>query len=514
MEKNSFKTNKPRDYGPPPNKVIYFVVAHLIRFILKPFFKVKWTVSPDVRNLKPPFVILGNHPSYLDPFLMAGALYPFKINFLAAATFFRNKKIEPLLYLGGVIPKTQFRADPVSIKSMFKVIKRGGILGIFPEGARSTDGGPLTIEDSITKFIRKIGQPVVTVVSNGSYLSWPRWSESSFRRGQINIDVKLLFSKEDIANLTQDELHMKTIHSLEFNDYEWQDKNMLEFHSKAPAKGLHNILHRCPLCLKNWVMATTETSIYCKSCNNKGLMNKYGFISKADEGSVVFRTARDWNVWQFNQLADAVKSQDYFISDEATLFISEREAPYEYSVEGVIRLDKNGFSYHPFSKVVNISTESTGFTSTFESSLEDDILNERNDDESPQKDYMLNIRNVDASSLEDDILNERNVDESLNENKCDKSLNEGKDGESLRESKGVESLNESKVGDSLNDKIGLSKTNTKEFPLAGILGISSDYGENFEIVSDQFTYRFILRNGQKAISFAHSLEHLRKIYLN
>lgn len=50
---------------------------------------------------------------------------------------------------------------------------------------------------------------------------------------------------------------------------------------------------------------------------------------------------------------------------------------------------------------------------------------------------------------------------------------------------------------------------SQTFPLPGILGISADYGENFEIVMDATTYRFYLENGQEVIGYAHAIDLLR-----
>jgi hypothetical protein len=49
----------------------------------------------------------------------------------------------------------------------------------------------------------------------------------------------------------------------------------------------------------------------------------------------------------------------------------------------------------------------------------------------------------------------------------------------------------------------------KSFPLAGVLGISSDFGSNFDLVSDHSTSKLFLKNGQKVISFSHALDLFR-----
>lgn len=54
------------------------------------------------------------------------------------------------------------------------------------------------------------------------------------------------------------------------------------------------------------------------------------------------------------------------------------------------------------------------------------------------------------------------------------------------------------------------RDHAETFPLPGILGISADFGENFEIVMDATTYRFYLEKGQEVIGYAHAIDILRE----
>lgn len=406
MEKSTNNPAKQRlDYGRHPNGFVYGCAYLGVLFMSKLLFHVKSRIDPKIRRLPRPFIVLGNHPSYLDPFLAGCILYPLKINFLAAATFFRNKKLRTPLYLGGIIPKSQFRPDPASIKSMLKVVKRKGILGIFPEGARSIDGTCLPVEDSIAKFIKKVGGSVVLSSSSGSYLTWPRWSTSGFRKGKILVDVRILFTQEEVETLPTQDLQAGIVRALDFDEYAWQEKNRVPFRSKAPARGLHNILHQCPACGKRWVMDTTDTTLFCRSCGNTAVMDLYGFLNPAVAGSVVHKTVRDWNRWQIRDMAASIGTDSFYIEEEADLFIAEgQDKPYHPAGNGTIRLARNGFLFR---------------------------------------------------------------------------------------------------GNFLGDTV------EKAFPMQGILGISSDFGSNFDIVADQYTARFNLKNGQKVISFSHALDLLR-----
>lgn len=395
--------SKKKDYGRPPGRLLYSVARFILRVVFKPYFHLEWTVDPAIRDLPMPLIVLGNHPSYIDPFFIGCALYPMKINFLASSIFFRNKYFEPLLYRAGVIPKTQFRADPGAIKSMLKVVRRNGILGIFPEGARSIDGTGLPIEDSIAKFIKKVGGAVVVGISKGAYFTWPRWSESGFRKGKIQIDINILFTKDDVAVMSAEEMQAKILDKFSFDENVWQKTQMIPFRSKAPAKGLHTILHQCPSCRKSWILDTTETTLFCTNCGNTAIMDLYGFLNPKDTTSVVFKTIREWNLWQIDNISKDISTGNYSLSDEAELFISRNEEQFSPSGNGVISLDKEGFL---FKGVFN--------------------------------------------------------------------------GEGL----------------------------IKAFPLPGVLGIISDYGKNIALVSDQFTFLFVLKNGQKAVSFNHAREIL------
>jgi len=406
MDESKKKAKKPgREYGRYPNRFIYGFASFLLNIFLKMIFHVKYHVDPRIKDLPRPLIILGTHPSYLDPFMTGCALYPMKINFLAAANFFRNRRLKPFLYLGGIIPKSQFRADPAAIKSMLRVVNRKGALGIFPEGARSIDGTPLPIEESISKFIKKAGGSVIIGTSQGSYLSWPRWSESGYRRGEIHFDLQLLYTKEEVLSLPVEKIQSGIVAALHFDEYLWQEKARIPFRSKAPAKGLHNVLHQCPACKKRWVTDSTKTTLFCTSCGNTAVMDDFGFLHPRDEQSAIYPTTRDWNEWQIQDMAPSVSLDSFFLEEEADLYISEQDTPYQLAGKGSIRLDRAGFTFH----------------GTF-----------------------------------------------------------------------------------------LDKTVERTFQLAGILGISSDYGSNFDVVSDRYTYRFLLKKGQKVISFTHALDLLRK----
>ena len=87
---------------------------------------------------KGPFIVAANHFSYIDPPFFKYAIRK-PINFLGAS----DQNIDwyfmwaPILY--GFIPIDRTNLAPSTIKKAKKALKRGEILGIFPEGTSTSD---------------------------------------------------------------------------------------------------------------------------------------------------------------------------------------------------------------------------------------------------------------------------------------------------------------------------------------------------------------------------------------
>jgi 1-acyl-sn-glycerol-3-phosphate acyltransferase len=84
-------------------------------------------------------VLAANHISLLDPPTI-GAACPRPVNFMAKAELFHNPVFAFIIRHLGVFPVRRGSADREAIKTGLGVLKRGGILAIFPEGKRSKTG--------------------------------------------------------------------------------------------------------------------------------------------------------------------------------------------------------------------------------------------------------------------------------------------------------------------------------------------------------------------------------------
>jgi 1-acyl-sn-glycerol-3-phosphate acyltransferase len=379
MTINKEKNKAP--YGGKPNSLLYFIVCKLSKI----FLKVKYDIKIDngsIKHIKPPFMVLANHPSSLDPFIMAATMYPHKMNFLGTNYYFRNKLLRPLLQMGGIIPKVQFFKDTRAVRMMNKVIARKGIIAICPEGRRSTDGSQYPISDSIAKLIKLYKVPVMALVSNGAYLSMPRWSAFA-HKGTIEVSIKEMLKTEQIEKLSLDEIHKAVCSSLYYNDYEWNKNKKVSFKHEKAAENLHNILHKCPSCAADKAMWSKDNRLYCKECGNTATMDEYSFLKPEKDTSIVFEDAVKWLNWQREQAKEQVQNSDFRLNASVTkLSIADAFAgSYRDAGEGELILNRAGLTFK--GTVNGESTEtffglSTAATISSEFGVNFEITDEKN----------------------------------------------------------------------------------------------------------------------------------------
>jgi 1-acyl-sn-glycerol-3-phosphate acyltransferase len=85
---------------------------------------------------------------------------------------------------------------------MVSVLKRGGALGLFPEGIQSTSGSTHPINPATTKFIKKSKANVVVCTTKGAYLATNRYCPER-KKGYIGIEYSLLFTPSELSGFSE-----------------------------------------------------------------------------------------------------------------------------------------------------------------------------------------------------------------------------------------------------------------------------------------------------------------------
>lgn len=120
---------------------------------------------------KGPFILVCNHASYFDPPLVGTAVRRRLIHFMAKEELFRNPFMNWFLRYVNTFPVRRGRIDKQAIVESFRVLRNGGVLGIFPEGTRKQQGLLGKFHDGFAAIAVKAGVPVLpAAVVNSRYL--------------------------------------------------------------------------------------------------------------------------------------------------------------------------------------------------------------------------------------------------------------------------------------------------------------------------------------------------------
>lgn len=118
-------------------------------------------------------LVASNHESYLDP-PMVGLGCPRRMNYLARATLFR---FTPMRWLIGSLDAIPIDLDGIGlsgIKESLRRLKRGEMVLVFPEGARTEDGKIHPFLPGFTTLAVRSRAAILPAAIHGAYEAWPR----------------------------------------------------------------------------------------------------------------------------------------------------------------------------------------------------------------------------------------------------------------------------------------------------------------------------------------------------
>ena len=171
----------------PPNvrygKVLKFILSPMFKF----YFKYKYSGKENIGEGAG--IIVGNHQSYLDAFMLNNAFtYKEMENnyYIATALHFKSKTMKYLANHGNIILVDANRNLKNTLQAAAKVLKSGKKLLIFPEGARTRDGKLQEFKKTFAILAKELNVPIYPFVLKGAYEAFP-YNKKFPKRNNVSV---------------------------------------------------------------------------------------------------------------------------------------------------------------------------------------------------------------------------------------------------------------------------------------------------------------------------------------
>ena len=260
---------------------------------------------------KQPCLILMNHSSFIDLKIASRIFFPRRYGIVCTSDGFVGMFQELLMRLLGCIPTRKFVSDMTLIRDMDYLLKKKktSVL-MYPEASYSFDGKATPLPRKMGVLLKKLGVPVVTVITQGAFTRDPLYNCLQKRKVKVSADVTYLLSPEDIKEKSVAELDAILDEVFSFDNFKWQQENRIAITEPFRADGLNRILYRCPHCGEEGKTEGKDSRLICHCCGKVYILDEHGYL-QATDGIPAFRHIPNWYAWQRQQVRKEIEEGRY-----------------------------------------------------------------------------------------------------------------------------------------------------------------------------------------------------------
>lgn len=324
----------------------FFIMQTLIRvlsfFTLLPLgFKSKKIGMEKVAKNQP-CLYLMNHSAFVDLQIASKFLWPKRYSIIMTSDGFVGKNL--LMKTIGCIPTQKFVSDSVLVRDIFHAVKKNNTsVLLYPEASYSFDGTATTLPESLGKLIKKLGIPVVTIITKGAFAHQPLYNNLKKRKVKISAEMECVLTNEQIENLSFDKINQIIGEKFKFDNFRWQQQNKIEIKEKFRADYLHRVLYKCPHCNAEGKTVGEGTTLTCKACGKVWELTEYGFM-KAQNGETEFDHIPDWYNYERQEVRRELLEGKYLLDCDVDIYmLTDMKAIYNVGSGHLIH-DNNGFA--------------------------------------------------------------------------------------------------------------------------------------------------------------------------
>jgi len=345
---NTEKKNKTWLYGPndgTPDSPFYnfvFLIGGALRG-----GSPRVTVKDELlKEVSVPYIMLVNHASFFDFLHVHKLAHPKRPAFLINEYYSTRPVLRFFRKRIGMLSKKQFHTDLAAPMGIFRTLKKGYPVVIFPEGRLSSDGRSYPIVEEGAAFYKKLDVDLVLTKVRGAYFAAPKWRSRHYHhRAAVTVEVVRVLKKDEMKAMSDDELNALIEKDL-FEDASLDIQ--CSYRQRGKAKGLENILYRCPECGGVYTIKSKGNSLYCTSCGFRRTLNsEYHFTEPP-------YTISDW----YDRIVELERKElpELHETIDVKAVIHGANGGPTRKETGVCTLTKDTLSYHSDSIDFTVST--------------------------------------------------------------------------------------------------------------------------------------------------------------
>ena len=318
------------------HKFLYAALVPLVRLFLRIKFGYKFKRIRN-RELPEKYIVLANHTTDYDP-LFVGSSFSRQMYFVGSEHISRWKTAYKLLrWAFDPIMRPKGTTAYSTVMEVLRKIRAGASVCIFAEGARSWDGITGPILPSTGKMVKSAKCALITYKIEGGYFISPNWSESNTRRGRIYGAPVNIYTADQLAAMSVDEINEIINRDLYEDAYERQIASPAKYKGKDLAFRMENMHFICPECGAVDSIRSHKDTVECTKCGMKFRYNEYGMLEDAP-----FTTVRELFAWLKGKVAeDAANGVSY--TAESCRLIQVSKHTETLVCEGPLSFGKDGF---------------------------------------------------------------------------------------------------------------------------------------------------------------------------
>ena len=320
-------------------------LATIARIVCAPTLrKIKFSYTTERMDLvgDQPCLILMNHSSFTDMKLAYGIFFPKKLGIVTSVDAMTGI-LGKLMRLLGCTPTHKYVTDISLIKDIDYMLKENktSVL-MYPEAGYSFDGCATTLPRKMGVLMKRLGVPVVTVITEGAYHRDPLYNMLQIRDVKVSAHVKCIATTEELKEKSVAELDALLAESFAFDNFAWQRDNKISIDVPYRADGLHRILYKCPHCGCENKMEGKGIHLNCHACGKQWTMDEFGQLV-GNDGETEYPHIPDWYQWQRECVRKELEDGTYLLDTDVEIAVQVNLNGVYMIGSGHLTHDEDGF---------------------------------------------------------------------------------------------------------------------------------------------------------------------------